>query len=260
MPIPISVVIITKNEETRIEECLKSVAGWADEIILVDDESTDKTREIAGRYTDKVFIRRMDIEGKHRNLAYSRARNQWVLTLDADERLTQLLKEEISRELETNKENALYTIPRKNFIGDYWMQWGGQYPAAQLKLFLKDKFKWEEVEVHPRAFSDGKCGHLNEPMLHYTYKDISDFLRKLNNQTTLEAKKWFNLYKDNPKKAEKKMNVPTTIWRCVDRFFRAYIGKKGWRDGFFGFVNAYFASLYQVISYIKFREMKKGSR
>jgi glycosyltransferase involved in cell wall biosynthesis len=258
METPISVVVITKNEGQRIEACLSSVKGWAREIIVVDDESTDRTREISGAFTDKIFTRKMDIEGKHRNWAYAQASYPWVLSLDADEHLTPQLKEEISTVLANSPEANAYTIPRKNFLGDYWLRWGGQFPAPQLKLFRRDKFHWEEVEVHPRAHLDGVCGHLHEPLLHYTYRNFADALAKLNTQTTLEAKKWLAVYKENPKKANYKMNLFHALWRCGDRFLRAYLRKQGWRDGFRGFMISGLASLYQIVSYAKYWEMKQG--
>lgn len=255
---PISVVVITKNEEERIADCIASVVTWADEIIIVDDESTDRTLEIAQGLGAKTFSRRMDIEGRHRNWAYAQARNDWVLSLDADERVTEELKREIAGVIAHNQEPlAAYTVPRRNFLGDYWIRWGGMYPAAQLKLFLKEKFRWEEVEVHPRAFLDGTCGKLNRDLIHYTYRDWTDFLRKLNAQTTLEAKKWVKLAQTDAAKARYKMNTLHALWRTVDRFFRTFIAKKGYRDGFIGFMVAYFSSLYQIVSYAKYRWMKK---
>ena len=116
----LTVVVLTKNEEGRIAKCLDSVK-WADEIIVVDDESTDKTLEIVRRYTDKIFIKKMDIEGKHRNWAYAQARNLWVLSLDADEIVTPELKEEIERVLSGSPKENGFTIPRRNYIGDYWV-------------------------------------------------------------------------------------------------------------------------------------------
>ncbi|MBP7088242.1 MAG: glycosyltransferase family 2 protein [Candidatus Omnitrophica bacterium] len=258
MKIPLTVIIIAKNESKRIKECLESVAGWAEEIILFDDESADNTREFAADYVNKVIVSKMDIEGRYRNRAYSQAKYEWVLSLDADERLTVELKEEIEKVLSSGTKASAFTIPRKNFLGNYWLQWGGLYPSAQIKLFRKDKFRWEEAEVHPRAFLEGNCLHLNNPLLHYTYRDFSDFLRKLNNQTTLEAKKWLRVYKENPKKANYKMNLPHVFWRCIDRFFRAYFRKQGWRDGFRGFMVSFFSSLYQIISYAKYWEMRKA--
>ena len=255
--VPVSVVILAKNEEKRIPDCIKSVLGWADEIIVVDDESIDKTREIAENLDTKVFTKKMDIEGSHRNWAYSRAKHDWVLSIDADERPLEELKKEIGEVLSSNPPESAFTIPRRNFIGDYWIKGGGLYPSPQLKLFKRDRFKWEEVEVHPRAFLEGLCGHLKNDLIHYTYRDWGDFLAKLNRQTTLEARKWYKLSLENPKKARYKMNIPHALWRTLDRFIRTFFGKKGYRDGFVGFMVAYFASLYQIISFAKYRKMER---
>ncbi len=255
--IPLSIVILTKNEEKRIADCIKSVSGWADEVIVVDDESTDKTEKIAANLGARVLVKKMNVEGKHRNWAYAQAKNEWVFSLDADERVTDELKEEIENVFKSNPSFAAFTVPRRNYIGDYWIRWGGLYPAPQIKLFRKDKFRWEEVEVHPRAFLEGTCGHLKSDLLHYTYRNWEDYLRKLNKQTTLEAVKWYKLSKVSPKKARYKMNFIHALWRMMDRFIRTFFVKKGYRDGFVGFMVAYFSSLYQIVSYAKYREFQK---
>ena len=244
--VSLSVIILTKNEEKRIAEAIESV-NWADEIIIIDDESKDKTVEIAEKYTDKVLIKKMDIEGKHRNWAYSQAKNTWVLSLDADERVTDELREEIKAVLKTSPRENGFTIPRRNYIGNYWVKYGGWYPSPQLKLFRKEKFRYEEAAVHPRAFMDDPCGHLKSDLIHYSYKNLEDFLGKLNNQTTREAEKWFL--------QNKPMRLGRFIWRTIDRFMRIYIGRKGYKEGFIGFTIAFFAGLYQFVSYLKYREI-----
>ena len=243
----LSVVILVKNEEIRLGKCLDSVS-WADEIIVVDDESSDKTVEVARRYTDKVFTEKKKvIEGRHRNWSYSLAKNLWVLSLDADEIVTQELKEEIEQVLSnTPKENG-FTIPRRNYIGDYWVKYGGWYPSPQLKLFRKDKFRHEEVEIHGRAFMDDPCGHLKRDIIHYSYRNFDDFIRKLNNQTTWEAQKWHRMGKP--------MRLGRFLYRSIDRFVRVYIVKKGYKDGLIGFMVGFNAALYQFISYLKYREI-----
>ena len=246
--VPITVVVITKNEERNIKDCLQSVYGWADEIVVVDDESTDRTVEIAYTFTKRILRRKMDNEGRHRNWAYAQAKNDWVLSLDADEMVTPELKEEIDEVLSKAKYQA-YTIPRRNYIGDYWVKYGGLYPAGQLRLFLKSRFRYEEVEVHPRAFLDGQTGHLSKDIIHKSYRDFAHFLAKLNGQTTLEAQKWI--------KTNRRMTFGKALWRTIDRFPRTFIGKKGYKDGFIGFMVAFFASLYQIISYAKYWEMKQ---
>ena len=247
--IPISVVILTKNESFRVKECIGSVRNYVDEVVVIDDMSTDNTVAIAQELADIVIIRKMDNEGKHRNWAYSQAKNEWVLSLDADERATPELIEEIRNSKLTADGFVAYSVPRRNYIGNYWLKHGGQYPAAQLKLFRKDKFKYEEVQVHPRAFLEGECGHLKKDIIHYSYRDFADFVNKLNKQTTLEAQKWID--------TGRKMSFGHALWRTIDRFFRKFIGKKGRKDGFMGFMLAVFDSMYQIISYAKYWELKQ---
>jgi glycosyltransferase involved in cell wall biosynthesis len=246
---PVSVVIITKNEEGNIADCLESVK-WADEIIVVDDESSDRTREISGKYTDKVLVRKMENEGRHRNWAYSRASNDWVLSLDADERVTEKLAEEIKELIKGQPEYKGYAIPRRNYIGEHWLRYGGEYPAAQLRFFLKDEFRYEEAEVHPRAFMEGGWGHLKNDIIHYSHRDIADYLSSLNNQSTLEALKWYN--------TGRKMTLGHALWRAFDRcFYRRLIRKRSYKDGVYGLVVAVFSGLYQLVSYFKYWELKQ---
>ena len=247
---PISVVVITKNEEKNIAGCLKSVYGWADEIIVVDDGSTDKTIEIAREFTDKIFSKKMKIEGTHRNYAYSLARNNWVLSLDADETVTEDLKKEINSVLGGNIKYNAFSIPLRNYIGSYWVRHGGWYPAAKVRLFKKDKFKYEEAGVHPRIFLDGDCGHLKKDIIHKGYPDIAHFLASLNYQTSKEAEKWLQ--------DRRKMSLARALRKTIDRFFRAYVLKQGFKDGFIGLVVAVFAGLYQFLTYAKYRQLKQS--
>ncbi len=245
--VSLSVVVITKNEQMHIKECLESVK-WADEIIVVDDSSTDKTIEIAQNYTDRIFERKMDIEGRHRNWAYAQARHHWVLSLDADERVTPQLKEELMQMVQDPGEFKGFAIPRRNYIGKYWVRYGGWYPSAQLKLFRKEDFRWEEAEVHPRAELQGAWTSLKNDLIHYSYKDFADYLNKMNTQTTLEAQKWI--------RDKRKMSLGKAIWRTYDRFMRSFFRKKAYKDGFVGFIISIFAGLYQILSYAKYWEMK----
>jgi glycosyltransferase involved in cell wall biosynthesis len=247
----ISIVVITKNEEDNIALCLKS-AQFADEIVVLDDNSTDKTIEIAKRYTDKVFTRKMDIEGRHRNYAYSLARNTWVLSLDADERISPELAEVLRALLYSKMEHKAYTIPIKTYIGKRWIRYAGWYPAPKVRLFDKSCFKYEEAEVHPRVFIDGTCGHLKSDIVHYSYKDYHDFLISLNNQTTLEAKKWF--------KERRPVNFIKMKRKAASRFLKAYVQKGGFKDGLLGYVVSWAGATYQFMSYIKYKEMLENAK
>lgn len=243
--LPLAVVVLTKNEEDNIEPCLKSVRDWADEVIVVDDESTDNTVSIAEKYADKIFHKKMENEGSHRNWAYAQAKNEWVLSLDADEIASDELRQELLDTLPDTQYHA-FSIPLRNYIGNYWVRHGGWYPAGKLRLFMKSRFKYEEVGVHPKVFLDGDTGHLTKDIIHKGYPDFEHFLASLNRQTTLEAQKWIE--------TGRKMSRGRAIWRALDRFPRSFIGKKGYKDGFVGFMIAFFASLYQVMSYAKYWE------
>ena len=250
--LPLSVVTIAHNEEHRIEGCLKSTQGWAGEHIIVDDFSSDRTIELARKYTDKIFQRKMDVEGTHRNWAYQKASNEWVLSLDADETVTEELKEEIKNAIQGNNEFNAYSIPLRTYIGDFWVKHGGWYPAGKLRLFRKSKFKYEEVSVHPCIILDGKCGHLKKDIIHKGYTDFSDLFYGLDRQTTLEAEKWFN--------EKRKIGVFKMIRKACDRFFRTYVRKKGYKDGIVGYVIAIHSALYQVFSYVKYWELLKEEK
>ena len=249
---PLSVVVITKNEAGRLADCLKSV-DWAEEIIVVDDESTDGTVELARSLGAKVFGRKMDIEGKHRNYAYGLAGQNWVFSLDADERVTPELKDEIIQIVRDNPNCNGYAVPRKNFIGDTWVRYGGMYPSAQLKLFRKGVFKYDEqAEVHPQAYMQDPRGQLKSDLLHYTYRDFADAIAKLDRQTDLEARKWF--------RENRKVGVFSIMRKTVDRFWKAYFSKQGYKDGVHGLFLAVNSGMYQFLSFAKYWEMKKASQ
>lgn len=250
--VPVSVVVITKNEAHRLRECLESVR-WADEIVVLDDESTDGTVAIAREATDKVFSRKMENEGRHRNYAYSLARNEWVLSLDADERVTPQLAQEIAQLMEKGPDCNGYAIPRRNFIGGYWAKYGGMYPSAQLRLFRKNQFRYDELaEVHPQAYMKDPRGNLKNDILHYTYRDFTDAIAKLDRQTDLEARKWF--------REKRKIGVFSVLRKTLDRFWRAYVKKEGYRDGVVGLFLAVNSGMYQFLSWAKYWEMKKIAR
>ena len=248
--IKISVVVLAKNEAERLRECLDSVR-WADDVLVVDDESTDETATIARSCGARVVRRTMDIEGRHRNWAHAQAAHEWILSLDADERVTPELAEEITALFRATPAHDLYAIPRRNYLGAYWIRHGGWYPSAQLKLFKKSVFRWEETTVHPRAFSDRPAGRLRHDLLHFSYRDHGDFLRKLDRQTTLEAQKWAA--------DGRRMSAWKALWRTMDRVVRSYVLKQGYRDGSVGWFVARMAGRYQWVSYRKYVRMKRSA-
>lgn len=247
--VPVSAALIVKNEEKNISGCLKSVE-WADEIVILDGYSGDRTEELARHFTPKIFKREMDVEGKHRNYLYSLCSNDWVLSIDADERVTAALKEEIIEVLKKEKaepRHSAYSIPIRTYIGKRWARYAGWYPAPKVRLFRKGKFRYDESEVHPRIFLEGTSGTLKNDIIHYAYNDISDLFRNINDQTTLQAKEW--------RREGRRFSLFTLIRTPIDRFVRKYFFKGGIKGGFLGFILSVSDSLYQFFSYTKLWEL-----
>ena len=242
--LPLSVIILTKNEAHRIRDCIRSVQ-WAEEVLVIDDESTDETIAIAQSLGARVLRRRMDNEGRHRNWAAAQATYEWIFNLDADERVTPQLAQEIRDVLTRGPTHDTYAIPRRNFIGTRWIRYGGWYPSAQMRLFKRSVFRWEEANVHPRAICDRPWAVLRHDVLHFSYQDAEDFERKLDRQTTLEARKWLT--------DGRRVRLGKAVWRTIDRFFRSAILKQGFRDGRWGWFVAWMAGKYQWVSYVKYR-------
>jgi glycosyltransferase involved in cell wall biosynthesis len=243
--VPLSVVVLTKNESARLRDCLASVA-WAAERLVVDDESTDETVAVAAALGARVVRRAMDVEGRHRNWAHAQAAHEWVLSLDADERVTPELAEEIAALFRRGPPPYdIYAIPRRNYIGTHWVRYGGWYPSAQVKLFKRSVFRWEEAAVHPRAIAERPSGELRGDLVHLSYRDRADFLAKQERHTTLEAQKWIA--------DGRRVTRAKALWRTVDRFLRAYLFKQGFLEGGIGFFVARMAANYQWVSYRKYR-------
>jgi glycosyltransferase involved in cell wall biosynthesis len=227
----ISVIIITKNESQNIKDCLESV-NWADEIIVVDSGSSDETVEIAKRYTDKVIFNEWKGYAAQKLFALNQANNKWVLSLDADERVTESLRDEI---LNTDLEKFDgYRIKRDNFFLGKMIRgcgWGNDY---QLRLFRKSKTTLTKRLVHEGFYVEGKISNLKSTMLHYSYRNFKDAFDKINYYSTLEAVE---------KQNRKKVNAFTILITPVVAFLQHFIIRKGYIDGIYGvfvsILNAY---------------------
>ena len=254
MEIPLSAVIIAKNEEARIEDCIKSVCGWAGEIIIIDDDSQDRTLAIASKYTDRIFKRRMDLEGKQRNFGASQAKFDWVMMVDCDERLTSELKQEIADLLKGKTDNVVaYWIPKINYMGNVQLKYGG-WSNPHIKLYNRKRVHWSESEydvVHPGIIIDQgyEGAKLKSPYIHYNFSSIEDYIKKDNRYSTLEAIKWHV--------SGRKMGLGRALWRTGDRFMRRFVSRKGYRDGFYGFVAAFISGFHEMATYAKYREIKE---
>src|SRR3989344_8649892 len=181
----ISVVISAYNEEKLIEDCLKSVANLADEIIFVDNTSQDSTVKIARKYTDKIFIRENDpvMLNKNKNFGFTKATGEWIISLDADERITPELAREIKKVINGLPSEAQavdgFEIPRKNIIFNKWIRHSIWWPDYNLSLFRKGKGKFPEKHVHEKLKVIGEVGRLKNPLIHYNYQTVSQFIQKL---------------------------------------------------------------------------------
>lgn len=246
----LSVTIIALNEEGMVRECLESVR-WADELVVVDAESRDQTAAIAREYTDKVFVKPWLGFAEQKNLALSEATSPWVLSLDADERVTPDLAAEILKTLEAPDADGYY-IPRKNFFGGRWIRHGGWYPDYSLRLFKRPHGSFGDREVHEGVVLNGKSAYLRQPLVHETYKDLSDYLARMDRYSTLAAREM------------RKLGVPFRHWHLLLRpptaFMKHYLLKRGFLDGVDGLLLAGLQTMYTFAKYAKLRELEVADR
>lgn len=218
----ISAVIIAGNEEKNILDCLESVR-WADEIVVVNSESKDRTVEIARRYTDKVFVRKWEGYASQKRFAASKASNAWVLSLDADERVSPELKEEIAH-LDFSEADGFF-IPRRNYFLNKVITTCGWFPDYQMRLFLNSKTRMNERIVHESFVVNGKTSHLKGEIIHYTHMSITETMEKANEFSTLSAVE---------KESRRKVKGRHIFFLPVYAFFHHFIMRRGFMDGVHG--------------------------
>lgn len=246
----ISVVIITGNEEKNIRDCLKSVT-WADEIIVVDSESNDNTANIAKEFTDKIFIHEWEGYAAQKTYALKLANNEWVLSLDADERVSQELADEIIKLDLVDKSFEAYKIHRDNyFIGKLIKNcgWGNDY---QLRLFKKSKTKLSARLVHEGFIVDGSTSVLKNSILHYSYQNLKDGFNKINEYSTLEA---------NEKYKSKKINGLRIIVYPFLGFIQHYFFRKGFLDGKHGLMISLMHAITKLQVQMKIWELQRKNQ
>lgn len=244
----LSAVVITKDEENNIEECLSSL-GWVDEIIVVDNKSSDKTVELAQRLTKKVFLHKSEEFYQAKNFGIKKASGKWILSIDADERVTAELREEIRRVIASSPQEKGFFIPRKNYLGERWLKYGGQYPDYQLRLLKKGVGNFAPHLVHERIQMKGKVGYLKNPLIHYTYKDFSDFVGKINRYTALEAAELGE--------GSKKVALFNMLYLPLKKFVSTYFIRKGYRDGILGLAVCGLTAFYVFLKLAKIWERRE---
>lgn len=247
----LSVVISAFNNEDKIKDCLESVK-WVDEIVFVDNSSTDKTLDIAKKYTSKVFVKLNNkMLNINKNFGFSKATGDWILSLDSDERVTPELQKEILSTINYQLSTSdSYWIPRKNIIFGKWMQHTGWYPDHQLRLFRNGKGRFEEKHVHEMIKVEGETGYLKNNIAHYNYDSIMHFLSKM-----------ANIYA--PNEAEQKIaNGYIFNWRDAIRlpigeFLSRFFAREGYKDGFHGLMLSILMAFYHFIVFANIWEMQK---
>ncbi|HOV99201.1 MAG TPA: glycosyltransferase family 2 protein [Bacteroidota bacterium] len=250
--IPISVIVITKNEERNIDDCLKSVT-WANEIIVVDSDSSDSTVEKARQYTTQVLNHEWKGFGEAKNFALSQCKNEWALWIDADERVTPELQREIMTSLDSIDSSVVaFRMPRlANFLGR-WIYHCGWYPGYVVRLFKKSVAQFSDDNVHEQlVLSHGTIGSLRSPLLHYTDPDLNHYFEKFNRYTSLAAADLAN--------KGAKFHHCSLVVHPLWTFIRMYILKLGFLDGREGFILSVLSAHYVFVKYAKFWEqLKKG--
>ena len=239
----ISVVISAFNEEKNIKDCLESVK-WADEIILVDNSSTDKTVDIAKKYTAKIYKRpNLVMLNKNKNFGFTKATGEWILNLDADERVSEELAKEIKLKIKNNNIFG-YFMPRKNIIFGKWIEHGLWWPDYQLRLFQRGKGKFACQHVHEKIQVKGKTAKLKSPLIHYNYQTVSQFIQKMDRIYTENEV-------ENLERAGKKIAWFDAIRMPARDFLSVFFAREGYKDGLHGLVLALLQSFYALVVFAK---------
>ncbi len=226
----LSVYIPVLNEEARIRDALESVT-WVDEILVIDTGCTDKTEEIAREYTDNIKHVTFDGFGNLRNQSVMLCSNAWIFSLDADERCTTSLKNEIQRIVNSSETSDAYFIPRRNYFMGRWIKHSGWYPDyCQPKLFRKGALTYHDDMVHEGFDIHGKVGYLKNDVLHYSFSNLSQLIIKMDKYSTLGMQKMVH--------QKKQRCMTSAMLHAITTFFRIYILKLGFLDGWAGFVIA----------------------
>lgn len=249
----ISAVIITFNEEDRLPDALASLQGIADEIVVVDSYSTDRTLAIAKAAQARVWQKRFEDYGRQKNFAMEKAGHEWILNLDADERVSPELKRAISelKEKAAPAAVAAFAIKRKTFYLGRWIHHSGWYPDRKIRLFKKSAATWQG-RIHEKLLVTGAVARLGGDILHFTYRDIGDHVSRLNRYADFQAEE---IIRQN-----KKLLLPRLLILPPVTFLRHYLWKLGLLDGFPGLVIATVSSWGTAMKYLKAMAMKRRSR
>ena len=244
----ITALLPAYNEEQNIRDCIESVK-WADEILVVDSFSTDRTVEIAREYTDRILQHEYINSATQKNWAIPQAAHEWVLIVDCDERITAELRDEILQTLSEGTLFAGFKIRRLNhFLGKRIRYCGWQNDEC-LRLFQRDKGRYQDREVHADIELEGQCGRLRNQMLHYTFRSFEQYMWKFNRYTTWAA--------GDRAKRTRRVGARHILLRPAFRFFKQYVLKRGFLDGRAGLVVCQLAAFSVFMKYAKLWERQE---
>ena len=248
--IKLSVCVLALNEEKNLKACLESVRPLASEILVgIDDKTTDKSLEVAKKYTEKVYkLKHVKLFHVNKQKVVDKASQPWVLWLDADEVVDKDLGVEIKKVIK-NKEFNGYYIPRKNYIFNKWIQHTGWYPDYQLRLWQKGKVTWPCVSIHEDPMVEGQTANLSGHLVHQNYTSVGQYLNKLNKYTSLDAER----LKDEIRSPF----IKHVLVRPLDELIKRLVAEKGYKDGLHGLVLSLLQAFYELVVVVKIWEMGK---
>ncbi len=243
----ISATIIVLNEERNIERCLQSLQGVADEIIVVDSFSKDNTVEICEKHGARVFQHPFEGYGAQKNFAVSQASFDWILSLDADEALSEPLKKSLLEARESEASDAWKCNRITNFCGT-WIRHGGWYPDRQLRFWNRQAGTWNNSHVHEKVDlkPGSRLGLLKGDLLHYSYYSFEEYVRQMNKYSDLKAEELI--------RRGKRPSVLKLFLKPFGKVVTNYVYKRGFLDGYYGFVLAVSAGYADLITQIKLRQ------
>jgi glycosyltransferase involved in cell wall biosynthesis len=245
----LSVIVIALNQEANIGECLKSVS-FADEIVVVDTGSADRTVELARTFTDRVVTAPWQGFGRTKNFALDQARGDWVFSLDTDERVQPALQEEILAVVTADGPLNGYRVARKNHFCGRWIRHLGWYPDYTLRLFRRGRGRFRDREVHEEVVVDGPVGDLPTPLTHYSYRSVSEYVARMDRYARLAAQEMA--------KAGRRPFPGELFFRPFCSFFHLYFIRRGFLEGTPGYTLAVLMSVYKFLKYYYLRELTQG--
>jgi glycosyltransferase involved in cell wall biosynthesis len=246
----LSVTVITKNEAADIAAALESVS-WADEIVVVDAESTDDTVAVARRFTDRVTVRPWAGYVAQKNHAASLAAHDWILSIDADERVTPALAGEIRATMAGAPAHAAFQMPRVTWHLGRWIRSTDWYPDHQVRLYDRRSAQWTGQYVHEALTAQGSIGRLRGELQHFAYRDIADHLETIDRYTTLAARQM--------RDAGRHAGVLQLAGHPPLAFFRNYMARGGFRDGVPGLIISALNAYYVFLKFAKLWELRQGA-